>query len=131
MAFDSLRGRTVLFGGTTIDGTDLGDTWEWTGTTWIQTSEFGPQPRSLASMSFDGTQSTLFGGNQNLAGVLTLKADTWSWDGKFWTQRQDIGPFPRGQAGIAFDSVRKKTVLFGGAGSAAELADTWELSERA
>ena len=34
MAYDAARGRVVLFGGADVDGTPLGDTWTWDGTTW-------------------------------------------------------------------------------------------------
>src|SRR6266705_3485334 len=41
MAYDTARGRVVLFGG--YDGTsNLGDTWEWDGTTWTQRASSGP-----------------------------------------------------------------------------------------
>lgn len=115
--FDSVRGRTVLFGGTTINGISLGDTWEWTGATWIQALEFGPLPRLGAAMSFDGTKNILFGGTFSLTGPQNRLGDTWSWDGRFWTQRQDIGPASRLNCAMAFDSTRKKTVLFGGTGT--------------
>src|SRR5262245_66106604 len=37
MAYDSQRGRTVLFGGLTLfRAPPLGDTWEWDGSTWVQ-----------------------------------------------------------------------------------------------
>ena len=51
MAHDSVRGRTVLFGGR--NGTTLyGDTWEWNGTAWTQKSPpFSPSPRSLYSQA--------------------------------------------------------------------------------
>ena len=93
MAFDSVRGRTVLFGG--IDALRVHipcDTWEWSGTAWVQATEFGPAARLETAMSFDGTQSLIFGEPQRRTGVQTGMGDTWSWNGKFWTQRQDIGP---------------------------------------
>ena len=40
MAYDSQRGVTVLFGGD--NGSNLGDTWEWNGSTWTQLSTKGP-----------------------------------------------------------------------------------------
>jgi hypothetical protein len=132
MTFDSVRGRTVLFGGKTIDGNSQGDTWEWTGVAWIRVSELGPGSRLAAAMSFDGTQSILFGGqSSHLAADGSPLGDTWSWDGTFWTQRQDIGPKPRTFHAMAFDSTRKKTVMFGGITPSGDVADTWELSERA
>src|ERR1035441_6585189 len=44
MAYDSVRGRTVLFGG--YDGSSyLGDTWEWNGANWTQVATTGPSAR--------------------------------------------------------------------------------------
>lgn len=36
MAYDSIRQRTVLFGGTDYSVGPLSDTWEWDGANWIQ-----------------------------------------------------------------------------------------------
>src|SRR5947208_1517520 len=36
MAYDAGREEVVLFGGAGADGTHLGDTWVWDGTTWTQ-----------------------------------------------------------------------------------------------
>lgn len=123
MAFDSVRARTVLFGGSLIDGSAQGDTWEWSGTAWVLVSEFGPGPRVAPSLCFDGSQTILFGGQGPQS---TLLGDTWSWDGRFWTQRQDIGPAPRSRQAMDCDSARKKIVLFGGSGPGANLGETWE-----
>jgi hypothetical protein len=43
----------------------------------------------------------------------------------FWTQREDVGPTGRIDAGMAYDATRHQVVLFGGAGKAAILNDTW------
>ena len=46
-AYDSGRGRMVLFGG--YDDWFLGDTWELVGGTWLLASESGPEPRYATS----------------------------------------------------------------------------------
>jgi hypothetical protein len=79
MAYDSARGKTVLFGGSSHDGytmppliAPLGDTWEWDGTTWTQreaVSSFVSGPSHLAYDSARGKTVT-FG----VAGTL-------EWDG--------------------------------------------------
>ena len=53
MAFDSARGRTILFGG--YDGALVrGDTWEFDGTTWTQVAlTSSPTARSDHAMAYD------------------------------------------------------------------------------
>ncbi|MGO8995935.1 MAG: hypothetical protein ACLQVI_21690 [Polyangiaceae bacterium] len=74
MAFDTLRGTTVLFGGYGSSG----DTWEWNGTTWTQTTPTtSPVYRYDAPMAFDNAlgKVVLFGGS---TGATDL-ADTWEY----------------------------------------------------
>jgi hypothetical protein len=74
MTYDAARGRVVLFGG--FDGSRLGDTWEWDGTTWSEISHpVSPSARSSHAMAYDAARGRviLFGG---LDGSLRL-GDTW------------------------------------------------------
>src|SRR2546423_1259224 len=50
MAFDPVRGKIVLFGGTIPDR----GTWEWDGQYWTQVSDMGPALRRESSMAWDG-----------------------------------------------------------------------------
>jgi hypothetical protein len=122
-AFDSARGRLVLFGGETGLGT-FGDTWEWDGTTWtLRTPAASPSPRSDHSLAFDEARGriVLFGGTSG---------ETWEYDGTTWLNRTPpAGPSSRADQGLAFDRVRGMTVLFGGFGTAS-LGDTWEYHAR-
>jgi hypothetical protein len=123
LAFDSTRGRTVLFGGSgTADG--FGDTWEWDGSDWTQIQDVGPSARSGHALAFDAGQqrSVLFGGRAG--GGLT--GDTWEWDGNAWTQVDDAGPPVRELHGMVYAADRKRTVLFGGIGANGLVGDTWE-----
>jgi hypothetical protein len=125
MAYDEVRGRTVLFGGD--NPSLLGDTWEWDGNDWTQMNDVGPGGRGGHAMAFGGDDVILFGG-QNGASTL---ADTWSWNGEDWTQLSDGGPAPRFNHALAFDASRRRVVLFGGAPLASApgkelLSDTWE-----
>jgi hypothetical protein len=76
LAYDSARGRIVLFGGG-VGGSGqprLGDTWEWNGSDWQQTASSGPSPRWLAAMAYD----PLHGGTLLLGGSDTAnRNDTW------------------------------------------------------
>jgi galactose oxidase-like protein len=135
MSYDSIRGRTVLFGGSAaqIGSTqpqppNLADTWEWDGTSWIQRSPAASPPGLVAAaMAYDSRRgvSVLFGG-ATTSGAGT--ADTWEWDGNAWAQRAlAAAPSARVWHAMAYDSARGRVVLFGGNGSAgARLADTWE-----
>jgi hypothetical protein len=131
MAFDTERGRTVLFGGSSVGWGTLGDTWEWDGSTWTQVEAVGPSVRSGHAMAFDSDQQrTLLFGGLDSGGVAT--GDTWQWDGTTWTQVADTGPPARQLHGLVYATDRKRTVLFGGLKSeppffAPTLAgDTWE-----
>ncbi len=93
LAFDSGRGRAVLFGGHSYSPwADLGDTWEWNGTVWSQSANTGPYPRWGVSMAYDAARArtVLYGG---IAEVVPFnRDDTWEWDGQAWTLAAAIGP---------------------------------------
>ena len=77
MAYDSVTGQLVLFGGLGSSG-ELNDTWTWNGTTWTQQSPAtSPSARDFASMAYDSVtgQLVLFGG-QSSSGNLN---DTWTY----------------------------------------------------
>jgi len=120
MVWDPAIHRAVLFGGlTAVDsGTkqayEIGETWEWTGSRWIQRfPAHSPSARAAESMVFDSARSrvVIFGGRH---GKLNLN-DTWSYDGNDWTQIATANaPSVREMAGAAYDSTRDRIVLFGG-----------------
>lgn len=125
MAYDSQRGRTVLFGGSGAFG-NFGDTWEWNGISWTQlVPTASPSGRSFHAMAYDGVRQrvVLFGGSANG----THFADTWEWDGSTWTQRTPTSsPVARFAHAMAYDSVRQRVVVFGGEDGINRLGDTWE-----
>ena len=115
MAYDSVRSRTSLFGGSLLIGgqsASVNDTWEWNGEFWTQMADIGLAARQDHALCFDSVRQTtlLFGG----AGQNTLLGDTWSWNGGDWTQLDDSGPSARSGHAMAFDSARGRAVLFGG-----------------
>jgi len=136
MAYDSKRGRTVMFGG--YDGATLIDeTWEFDGVRWtLRDLATRPPGRTAFSLTYDSVRDriVLFGG-EGAGGRLQ---DTWEYDGTAWTLRMpaDKPPARQGHA-TAFDPARGVTVLFGGATTAPYdannpsavpglLQDTWE-----
>ncbi len=129
MAYDSGRGRVVLFGGANENNAvDFGDTWEWDGRSWIErTSALSPIPRFGHAMAYDAARGrvVLFGGYDFVTGQFL--DDLWEWDGNTWAAASfATGPSPRFGHGLVYDSQRQRVVLFGGAGETSVLADTWE-----
>lgn len=87
-AFDSARGRVVVFGGGSRDGTLFPATWEWDGAHWQRLAEAGPAPRVGHAMADGGAGVFLYGGF-NQAGSFN---DLWKWDGTNWERVHAAGP---------------------------------------
>ncbi|MBI2942567.1 MAG: hypothetical protein HYY25_00045 [Candidatus Wallbacteria bacterium] len=134
MAFDSLRGVSVLFGGSVRDTT--GDqTWEYDGSRWSQNPSTGPTARTYPGLTFDSGSGrgriVLFGGfagNPGEPGTAVL-ADTWEYDGTQWSSQAPTATVTPARGGpmMTYDSRRRRTVLFGGLKADLRgLTDTWE-----
>jgi hypothetical protein len=110
MAFDSVRGTCVLFG-----GSDGDDTWEWNGS-WTQRNAPSPSARTGFSLAYDSARrrEVFFGGFHNYRGSRDFKGDTWEHDGRTWIERSAPGPSPRTGTVSVYDASRGVTVLFGG-----------------
>ncbi len=125
LAYDPIRARTFLFGGTTnvSGGSYFGDTWEYDGNAWYQRIAAGPSARTspLVFHAASG-RSILFGGFTGSA----YAADTWAWDGSTWTQLAASGPPGRSGHSLAYDEVRQRLVMYGGFDGSTYLSDTWE-----
>lgn len=97
MAFDSIRQRTVLFGG---DGqSTLADTWEYDGSNWIpRFSVTVPPARSRHGLAFDPLRgrTVMIGGMQSPTGPI------WEWTGQNWVAIAASNPFS-GDTELAFD----------------------------
>lgn len=127
MAYDSGRGRIVLFGGSS-NNTALGDTWEWDGSTWTpQAVGIAPAARSAHALAYDEARgcTVLYGGKTSIAAAF---GDTWEWDGAAWRQRFSAhAPVARSGMAMAYDPHRGRTVVHGGyANLLAVQNDTWE-----
>ena len=126
MAYDSGRGRMVLFGGILPPPTGVvNDTYEWDGSSWSLMAPATSAPASLSQpMAYDTQRgvSVLYGGG------FTAQADTWEYNGVTWTERATTGPSPRGAFSMSYDSQRGVMVLFGGISNLnGDLLDeTWE-----
>lgn len=123
----------------------LADTWLWTSNGWTQSPATGPGARTAASMAFDSgsANAVMFGGSTSPIDSATpaYLSDTWVWTGSAWSAPQDAppagtssgsppagpGPAPsaRFAAAATDDPLAGGVVLFGGAGPAGLLSDTW------
>lgn len=131
--YDTARDRMIVSHGFT-DAGRFDDTWslDLATDTWSDISPPRGRPlrRCLHHAVYDaaGNQMLLFGGCASGAGPCPL-GDLWSFDlaRGGWTQLTGSGSKPpaREHYGLAFDSVRRRMVVFGGAGPA-NLNDTWE-----
>jgi len=127
MAFDSDRNRIVLFGGW-LGGVEIGDTWEWNGSTWLQRATTGPSARHFVRLTYDSIRkkTVLFGGRNGG----TALGDTWEWNGTSWIQTASSGPNPRFATTFDYDSSRRRVVAFGGSAGVVNYGDTWEYYTR-
>ncbi len=115
LAYDSVRGRVVLFGG-------LGhaDTWVWEGAGWRELPGAGPPARSDHMMAFDAARGriVLYGGygDTGVSGMQGPLTDTWELDGDTWLpiDTGTTSPGWRQQSGFTYDAGRGRVVLFGG-----------------
>jgi uncharacterized protein (TIGR03437 family) len=125
IAYDSVHGQTVVFGGEGVGGARLGDTWLWDGSNWTQFQQIGPPAREYHAMAFDSQhgQVVMFGG-EGVSG--DLLNDTWIWDGTSWTlAHPQSSPPPRAGLAMAYDAAHGQVVLFGGNTDSSNLGDTW------
>lgn len=79
MAYDSARGRAVLFGGCGAGSQALADTWEWDGASWMQRTPATAPPAGPAVLAFDAARSRTVAFSNAVPG-------TWEWDGTSWQQ---------------------------------------------
>lgn len=114
VAYDPVRDRAVLFGGT--QGAAMQDTWEWNGSAWSQRFPAArPPARVNACMGFDpiSQRVILFGGAAD-PGQIAL-ADTWAWNGVNWQQLTTTTVPPASfRAQLVVDTDRQRLVLVDG-----------------
>jgi hypothetical protein len=124
MAYDSLRGKLVVFGGIVVSGNYywLDDLWEWDSTTGLWDGPILPDVRPVVSDAAPLSRSDVVMAYDSQRGKLVLYRgrleEIWEWDGvaRTWAGplKWDVGPGPREDTAMVFDPVRGRTVLFGG-----------------
>ena len=126
MAWDSRRGRLVLFGGGG-SGPGLDGVWEWDGKRWHGPLGVGsgPNPNWTAQLSYDRMrEKVVYYGSTTLQGQ-EIEHEFWTWDGATWV-RLDIDscvtcPEPRIGGVMTVD--RDGQILLYGGVSSTETAD--------
>ena len=133
VAWDPLRERLVLFG-----GSDSGQTWLYDGAGWTMAATEGPGVRSGASMTWDPGRRAmvLFGGFRPTTPETPVDylADTWLWDGAAWRQLPEAGargPAPRAGAVMTWDAALRGSLLYGGSDFDERFRDLWVLTASA
>ena len=135
MAYDSVRGVSVLFGGDGTGRERRNDTWEFDGLNWNQVQPVESPPgrvniqeamafASYLTFASNYNRVLLFGG----LGVSGYLYDTWEYNGSTWTQvTPAVSPSARDSHAMVYDSNRGVIVLFGGYNPSTNyLNDTWE-----
>lgn len=129
MVYDSARGVTVLFGGSTTGTDPDNETWEWDGSTWTQRfPTTTPTARRSHSMAYDAGRGVIvmFGGYFDTQQDPAPNGETWESNGSDWTLRVVTGPSPRANHAMAYEQDRSVTVLFGGWTGGSNNGETWE-----
>ena len=103
MAFDSGRGRTVLFGGAAMPTSDV---WEWDGERWFQITAPGGPPGHGCHMSYDVEHGRIVVANEM---GIAPSAPTWLWDGAAWTEIPSAASGAHG-AWLYYDTQRNAVV---------------------
>ena len=125
MAYDSARGRVVMFGGRCVQNRKISnETWEWDGLRWKLVSITGPSARYGAAMTYDSSrQRIVLFGSRNRS---SYNNEMWEWDGNTWSNIGASGPAAAAYSAMAYDSLRRRLVLHGGFGESMDYNGTWE-----
>ncbi|MEW5849382.1 MAG: kelch repeat-containing protein [Myxococcota bacterium] len=141
MAYDPVRGVTVLFGGCLTLSANLeagrpdcdealGDTWEWDGASWTEVIvPSSPEVRALATLVEDPRFAgvLLFGGAGGGQGLDNFLEDVWRWDGTAWTEVTPgtVDPPPFLDAAVVWNASRRELVAVAGSVGDDDTQDTW------
>lgn len=129
-AYDLVRARCVLYGGTNNPGLliDSNQTWEYDGITWTRVlTAANPGPLERPGMCYGGGRTLLFGGINVQTGGTNL---TWSYNGTNWSQVAVGGTRPpvRTFGKMVWVATQGVAVLHGGMDpyNGTPLTDTWQ-----
>jgi len=124
MAYDGVRRRTVMFGGS-FNNNAISGTWEWDGANWLLRNVVNePTEREGHVMVFDEKLKAIvmFGGFD-----MGFVSDTWKFDGSDWSRiSTGAGMTGRAYHTMVYDPDRKVSTMFGGEYGGTILGETWE-----
>ncbi len=126
----------VLFGGAATVNSDgrfpvaseLNDTWQWSGSNWIQrVPAHHPPTQATPTMAYNSAtmETMLFESSPFIAGG---GQQTWAWDGNDWFQKMPASLLPnRDRQVVTYDAARNEVLIFGGINYATGRVfnDTW------
>lgn len=119
---DPLTGHVIVYGG--YGGQFYSnETWQWTGTDWVELDPAGvPGARSASFAAYDPIHNN----NVMFCGLAAINVcDTWTWDGTNWNLGNPaVQPDPRFGSAAAFSPAAGLVILFGGI-SGTYVGDTW------
>jgi cysteine-rich repeat protein len=132
LSYDSARGVVIMFGGGYYwNGSYYrrGDTWEYNGTQWVETTPaVSPAGRSACHSAYDTARNltVMLGGSDGAGG---LYAGTWEYDGSTTASWVDVsptfGPAARVHPRLVYDTRRRRVLFYGGNDGVAAFDDTW------
>jgi hypothetical protein len=127
LVYDPTRGRVVLFGGlqeTSQSSTNLQETWEWTGMTWVpQSPTASPAARSFHGAAYDSAHNRVVVVSGDAAA--TIFSDMWHYDGTTWSQQAMSEAAPvRLRAAMEYEHTGT-SLLFGGYDYVSGVATTY------
>ena len=112
MAYMGDLKQAVLFGGSTVYGDPLGDTWIWSNGCWTQKfPAHSPHPQHYVVMAYDGARGVAVMYTPGIPSP--TEQATWTWDGTDWTKAADGPGIESAPASIAYDQANRDVVLFG------------------
>ncbi len=112
LTFDSVRQRTVMFGGVRVTGSTTNATWEWDGIAWTPVQPTTSPPATDGRLlAFDSARARVV----LVASQGSAPGTTWEYDGNTWALQADPTPviYPTGSYSMAFDASRSRMVLVG------------------
>jgi PKD repeat protein len=124
LAYDSVRGRVILYGGNATGWPYETTTWELSGSQWLTTTTSGPTARYGMEMAYDGAQVILFGGSSPSDVALN---QTWAYTNAVWSQPTLTSTVPasRTYPSLAANPISGTLYLFGGNDSTTAFNDLW------
>ncbi len=114
LAYDPLRGVTVMYGGTT-GGDPIQETWEWNGLSWHRGAD-GPRGAYRPALVFDPGQRLMvaFGGSEQATCQTGVHDETTTWDGQSWMPRGSAVMGRRCGMATTYDAATARLVAIGG-----------------